>query len=120
MTKLADKIEALEGPSREVDVEIALASGSFRSDRNQRGPVIVRINDDGSEAWPGYGGAQLVPTYTASLDAAMTLADEDTMADAIREAFSWLQVIGWRAGDFTGALARATVSTALRAREASK
>lgn len=58
------------------------------------------------------------PAYTASLDAAMTAADEDTAVQAMRDAFSILQVTGWRGGDFKGALARATVANILRAQEA--
>ena len=84
-TALADKIERADGPSRALDCLAAVASGKFRKDVNERGPCYVRQNDDGTESWPGYGGAQLVPAYTSSIDAAMTLAPEGWRVDELKE-----------------------------------
>ena len=72
---LADKIEALTGPDREVDVEIALATGlvlerdgdCFFGHRDYSMLVLERDYYD-------HGGhAPELPHFTASLDAAMTL-----------------------------------------------
>ena len=67
MTKLADKIEALEGPSKEVDAEIAALNGYRIVDE---GAPIGRVCYDKNRH-----GVPL-PAYTKSLDAAMTLVPE--------------------------------------------
>jgi hypothetical protein len=58
---LIAKLEKAEGPSRELDALIALASG-----------WTVHHGDN----WIGPHGQIVVPAYTASLDAAMTLVPE--------------------------------------------
>ena len=77
MTKLADKIEALEGPSWEVDAEIMCHIGRAEV----RDGSLYRMH-------PQVGSTHMLvhsPTpYTASLDAAMTLVPEGwckTVAD---------------------------------------
>ena len=84
MTNLADKIEALEGPSREVDAEIYCAINGYEFVRwlpNLDRGVGYR-KDDGLY----YEKRPLgLATYTSSLDAAMTL-EEGNAADAIAEA----------------------------------
>lgn len=65
-SELADRVERADGPSRELDVEIALAIG-WRLD--QSGP---------NDLWREPGRADWVelPEFTASLDAALTLVPE--------------------------------------------
>lgn len=75
---LAARVEALEGPDREVDAEIALSIGivrerdgnSFYGHRDYSVMVLER----------GYydieGSAPELPSYTASLDAALMLVPE--------------------------------------------
>lgn len=116
---LAKRVERLDGPDRELDGEIARAMGWFTK------PVTMRFAESGAEVTENYwtypgdvrGAWSTVPphSYTASIDAAMTLADEETAAQALREAFSFIQATGWPVGDFKGALARATAAAALRA-----
>ena len=72
LLKLAERVEALSGPDREVDSEI---------DRlTFRGPFEARLCGCMGNCLPGhpaYNGACVsVPHYTASLDAAMTLVPE--------------------------------------------
>jgi hypothetical protein len=66
------------GPSRELDARIAVACGILFVGPEEfpgGGYVYYRKDADGSESWPGQSGDQLVRLYTASLDAAMTLAE---------------------------------------------
>lgn len=80
MTELAERIEALDGPCREVDAEIFKAIGAplpkaafgmdieLRPDPNSASGFIVPVG----EMQVRYE----CPAYTASLDAAMTLVPE--------------------------------------------
>ncbi|TXH54333.1 MAG: hypothetical protein E6Q97_11285 [Desulfurellales bacterium] len=72
LLKLAERVEALSGPDREVDSEI---------DRlTFRGPFEDRLCGCMGNCLPGHpaydGACVSVPHYTASLDAAMTLKPE--------------------------------------------
>lgn len=72
LLKLAERVEALSGPDREVDSEI---------DRlTFRGPFEDRLCGCMGNCLPGHpaydGACVSVPHYTASLDAAMTLVPE--------------------------------------------
>jgi len=76
---LADRVEAGDGADRELDCLIAVAClGYFEVPPKWKGGPIGygKFDSDGAEIHPGHGGAQLVPRFTASLDAAMTLVPE--------------------------------------------
>lgn len=70
---LAERCEQLAGPDREVDALIAPLQG-------------LRVVDEGHPigrtCYDGVGRAQLLPRYTASIDAAMSLVPAD-MRDEI-------------------------------------
>ena len=68
LLKLAERVEALEGPDREVDREIALASGDYKTGRGREG--MLAHKDTPNQF------SYSVPAYTASLDAAMMLVPE--------------------------------------------
>ena len=79
IAKVVERIEGLDGSDRQVDAEIGLATGAFFTVPNKGWPDRLdycRINGDGSQTFPGNGFDQLVPAYTASIDAAMTLVPE--------------------------------------------
>ena len=82
MTSLADRIEALQGPDREVDLDIWWERKANRGSANQPMPEDyrqsnLRMND--------------APRYTASLDAAMTIGFDDwARADALCSAMQSL------------------------------
>ena len=61
MKELIERIEGAEGPSRELDAEIALTQG---------------WSELPGDNWCGPEGQIAVPRYTASLDAAMSLVPE--------------------------------------------
>lgn len=69
---LADRVEALEGPDREVDAEIAVHI--FGADAVRKGGVGW---PEGALVVPCYPGWRLLPNYTASIDAAATLVPEN-------------------------------------------
>lgn len=78
LINLAERVEALTGPDREVDAEIALTlsivrerdGDLFYGHRNYSVMVIERHYDDRE------GDAPELPHYTTSIDAAMTLVPE--------------------------------------------
>jgi hypothetical protein len=73
---LAERCEAAMGPDRELDVAIGLTGKFYIAEPRYPGaePMIGYIDEDGSRVEPGNGSQdRLVPRYTASLDAAMTL-----------------------------------------------
>ncbi len=74
--RLAALCEGASGPDRELDCLIGVAIGQFFTEPNKGWPDRLdyyRRNADGSVSMPGHGFDQMVPAYTASLDAAMTL-----------------------------------------------
>jgi len=75
---LLERLEALTGPCRECDALIGVALGWFKSEPNKGWPEKVDYIDirGGQITYPGSGFDQLVPAYTASIDAAMTLVPE--------------------------------------------
>lgn len=83
LTALADEIERAEGPSRELDVRIAISVGW---DINGGGiaPFVDLATDFGLE-WAVKTASEYtsiysrtLPQYTASIDAALTLAGDFT------------------------------------------
>jgi hypothetical protein len=115
---LIGRLEALEAPCRKVDMLIeTLQTG------NRQHPYLVGINiddkpDAGRTTYP-------TPRYTASIDAAMTVAGK-TDAEAISvlmEAIEKLECEGWPKGDWLKHLPRficwaALCIAALRAQDA--
>ena len=78
---LAERCEKATGPDRELDVTIALAQPDrfFNAGPQYDGaPDSIGTIDpsDGSQSIPGNAHDMLVPRYTSSLDAAMTLVPE--------------------------------------------
>lgn len=67
---IAERIEALEGPCREMDLSIAKAVGLAHLDAVAGGVTGFMYMDRGQPA------CVTVPRYTASLDAAITLVPE--------------------------------------------
>lgn len=71
--ELADRVEALDGPSREVDAEIWAALGNCNHERTER----YACQDDTGFTCLDCGvdtyGAKYAPKFTSSIDAGMTL-----------------------------------------------
>lgn len=80
LLKLAERCEALSGPNRDLDAEIAPLQGLRVVDEGH--PIGRMCYDD-------LGSAQLMPRYSASIDAAMTLLPGH-------------EGIGWRASNGAG------------------
>lgn len=76
LIELAGRCERAVGPDRELDCLIAVAVGAFakRANKKYDGRIdYVDLREPGHETWPGNGGDQFVPDYTASIDAAKTI-----------------------------------------------
>jgi hypothetical protein len=103
--ELAERCEKATGPDRALDWEIHCCNGL-----------------------EGVGAYGPHPTYTASLDAALTLVDDRDASGILHEAWSRLgdahalHVRFWKAedGSYAQALARFVTAAALRAREGGK
>jgi len=85
---LAERVEGLSGPCRTTDQDIGCSLGLFEimppKNAYVRGIIFAKIEEDGSRTIPGNGdGDALIPCFTASLDAAITLVPEgfEWMAD---------------------------------------
>lgn len=76
LSELIERVEGLDGPSREVDCEIAVAVDGFVAKRCEwkDDPDYIDMRE-GAAIYPGHGGGQLVPAYTDSLDAAIALTE---------------------------------------------
>ena len=81
LEELAEAVGQLSEPDRETDCMIGVAVGRFHlvDPPKYGGPDYGYTDSDGGEVRPGHGGDQLVPRYTASLDAAMTLVPEGSV-----------------------------------------
>lgn len=127
LIELAERCMAAREPDRELDIEIALAqpekffnAGPYYDGAPDR---IGRIDEEGERSVPGNGPDMLVPRYTASLDAAMTLIEGSgrAVADFISQAALRLQSfpLYLMAGlEYREYLARFVVAAALRAHAA--
>ena len=71
MTKLSDRVEALTGPDREIDVEIFKLVNPNRCDK------VLRNRKPHYTAMQAL--ARIAPMFTASLGAAMTLVPSDAV-----------------------------------------
>lgn len=76
--KLSERVERLEGADREIDRLIGVAVGWFVTEPNKGWPDRMDYIDirGGTKSYPGGGFDQLVPKFSASLDAAMSLVPE--------------------------------------------
>lgn len=130
MTDLIIRLSKLDAPDREVDAEIAVAIDLFETQPNKGWPDRLdygRREENGSVTWPGHGFDQLVPPYTASVDAAIALAERVLPNERV-----WINRIAfdsnhqWRASLTDNHVswginpAIALCITILRAKEASK
>jgi hypothetical protein len=95
LLELAARIEAAEGPSRELDAEINVATMTWR-----------RLSEGGN------------PAFTASLDAAMQLVSDEHRAGVLYHAMQRIQQTGFPNTTFLQRLILEIVAAALRARAA--
>lgn len=120
LLQLADRVEALTEPCREVDAAIAVtALGWFTIPPRYVGDSVGYgyMEADGTRIHPGHGGDQIMPRYTTSLDAAITLAEIDEAAFiALSDAMVALENNGWAKGEWAKMLPRYITAAALRAR----
>lgn len=75
LEELAERIEKLDGPDREVDAEIAVSVLGMERD----GPMFFGKDEDfvlERDYYSLEGSHRELPAFTASLDAAMTLVPE--------------------------------------------
>lgn len=117
--KLSERVERLEGPDREIDCLIGVAVGWFVTEPNKGWPDRMDYIDirGGTKSYPGGGFDQLVPKFSASLDAAMSLARHDSEAIVIlMGAVAALEKDGWPKGEWAKKLARYVTAQALKAR----
>jgi len=115
---LAARVEALEGPDRRIDVEIAWLTcwrwdgweeGDIRIEGRDLAYLFERVDQGHNSIWLS------IPRYTASLDAAMTLAPQGWFRlQAGKDDWIALGLTGtWRRG---AAPALALTAAALHAR----
>jgi hypothetical protein len=94
LLELAERCEKAAGPDRDLDIALALAQPNrfFNAGPYYEGAAdrIGVIQPDGTRSLPGQGPDMLVPRYTASLDAAMTLVDDQLVTVVMREALDRL------------------------------
>lgn len=75
---LIERLEKATAPDRELDCEIALATGRFRKlpPKYEGGDDrYALIQPDGGMMEPGQAGDMLVPRYTGSIDAALKVGE---------------------------------------------
>jgi len=118
IVRLAERVEQAAGPDRELDAAIILSLGHA---------VEHPTGDEWFYQPANKMGRKQVPAYTASLDAAMTLAPEGQESAVLHDAwravsnFHALHIRFWKRdadGDYGQALARQVAAAALRARAA--
>lgn len=74
---LIEKLKAADGPSRELDAEIAVWLGLvFEDGENAFGETRYSINTEGGVVRPGSRPDMLIGRYTASIDTALALVAE--------------------------------------------
>ena len=125
LIKLAERVEALSGPDFQVEADIALATGLFVRERRGKDQKewYYPVGEGVRRSTSPYGYRDRLPRYTASLDAAMTLAENSGYAgllllaahNAIAERFARECLT---TDEYRTALARAFCAAALRARGA--
>lgn len=92
---LAARCEAATGADRELDAEIARAAGwVYENFEHWWSPQIVAAARKSKRGKWFHGRERLLPSFTASLDAAMMLAcDEWDSMDLFRDAGEWFCVV---------------------------
>jgi hypothetical protein len=121
---LAERCEKASGPDRELDaaIEVVLQLNAPGKLINYIGPFAFDgDNDDGSvTVWAGKQkiARYRPPAFTASLDAAMTLADDNEITTLLNEATERLSTAGWLVGHYRESLILFFAAAALRARAA--
>lgn len=125
LLELAARVEGLTGPDREVDAEIALATGIVRErDGNcfygHRDYSVLVLERD---YYDHEGGPPELPHFTRSLDAAMTLVPEEwftKLAMQDRHSLRWKWELrggfGHNCSAWSATPALALMAAALRAR----
>lgn len=78
LEQLAERCEKASGPDRELDIEIAIASGLYVKEKrgSDRKEWFYPTDGKGWRHSPYSLGFERLPSFTASLDAAMTLVPE--------------------------------------------
>ena len=107
--KLADRIEQADGPSRELDAEIAQALGFTVCPEPSRASPRIYGGDISK------GNKRNLPAFTASLDAAMSLV-KDEWRESIH--LTWNRAIVWDSIGRASTPALALCAAAIRAQEA--
>lgn len=105
---LAERCEQASGPDRELDREIKELVGHAWD---------YGVDWDYRDSGTGMKASQPVAKpYTASLDAAMSLARDDSeLSEWLDDAIEHTATYGWTKGDYKGQLTRNFVGQALRA-----
>ncbi|WP_226623111.1 hypothetical protein [Brucella anthropi] len=128
---LITRLSKLDAPDREVDAEIAVALDLFETRPNKGWPDRIDYgsrNSDGSVTWPGHGFDQLIPRYTASVDAAIALAERlfpgteyefTNLYNIVRVTIEMNGEYGGFHGEHVNSLPIAILIALLRAKEAS-
>lgn len=111
LRELAERVEALEGPSREVDAEIARAINWCPAGVNA--VAWLRHKDAKPAYW--FTDSFGMPAYTASLDAAMSLVPDRDRAGVLCHAMQRIQQTGFPNSTFLQRLILEIVAAALRA-----
>jgi hypothetical protein len=148
LLELAERCEAAAGPDREIDARVHCAheglefvllaageevygdicdpadNGYGSGNKCTSGLLYARYPDHKNPATLGGGkrGNRVqgctAPRYTSSLDAAMTLAEDDAISEHMDEAIERLGRAGWREGQYKQRLAQFFTASCLRARAA--
>lgn len=124
LQRLVERIEGTSGGSRELDCAIGVEIGRFfpLPPKWDGGPIgYGYLDTEGSEVRPGNGGDQLVPRYTASIDAAMTLVEGELFGVElfVDQVTRWGCILSTSVGDgdsYAATLALAITAASLRAR----
>lgn len=125
MTKLDELIERLEkatGPDRDLDFSIAHAARWRPQNIESKQSFEEHEAKHGYEtAWVAHAPYRLrwnVPSYTASIDAAMMLIEPNEKMSVLQEVLEIVAQRGWHVERFESYVACEVCATALRARKA--
>jgi hypothetical protein len=121
MTELAERCEKASGPDRELDAEIynAAPEANRKAERLPMEKWGDRFDDGWRTMWADREDKypEKLKRYTASLDAAMTLAPEGRSADILRKAIDvCLSAVGHRSTELVKRLPAFVAAAALKAR----
>jgi len=120
LNKLAERVEALTGPDREVDVLVFQAIGAPAPFQFANKLIALEYNDIEQAYFARVSDDMRVryspPTYTASLDAAMVLVPDSCRSGVLHYALRSIQETGFPDCTFLQKLICNIVGQALRAR----